>query len=88
MREREFKESRLGIFDNSMIQTKLKPLGLDYIFCRLRTHYCTELFIIVANRQLNAMHLIYKLLHPHFRYTMEFNALAQEFLVSVDAFYK
>ncbi|KAL3718680.1 hypothetical protein ACJRO7_003751 [Eucalyptus globulus] len=36
----------------------------------LRIHCATEPYIIAANRQLSAMHPIYKLLHPHFRYTM------------------
>nr|QPA19686.1 13-lipoxygenase [Taxus x media] len=31
----------------------------------LRTHACTEPYIIAANRQLSAMHPIYRLLHPH-----------------------
>lgn len=48
----------------------------------LRTHCCVEPFIIAANRQLSAMHPIYRLLHPHFRYTMEINTLAREFLVN------
>ncbi|KAH7684336.1 Lipoxygenase plant protein [Dioscorea alata] len=48
----------------------------------LRTHACTETYVIAANRQLSAMHPIYRLLHPHFRYTMEINALAREFLIS------
>ncbi|XP_010928833.1 linoleate 13S-lipoxygenase 2-1, chloroplastic [Elaeis guineensis] len=48
----------------------------------LRTHSCTEPYIIAANRQLGAMHPIYRLLHPHFRYTMEINALAREYLIN------
>ncbi|KAG1364222.1 Linoleate 13S-lipoxygenase 2-1, chloroplastic [Cocos nucifera] len=48
----------------------------------LRTHCCTEPYIIAANRQLSAMHPIYRLLHPHFRYTMEINALAREYLIN------
>ncbi|KAJ0941421.1 putative linoleate 13S-lipoxygenase [Helianthus annuus] len=48
----------------------------------LRTHACTEPYIIATNRQLSAMHPIYRLLHPHFRYTMEINALARESLIN------
>uniref|UniRef100_A0A803KM18 Lipoxygenase n=1 Tax=Chenopodium quinoa TaxID=63459 RepID=A0A803KM18_CHEQI len=48
----------------------------------LRTHCCTEPYIIAANRQLSAMHPIYRLLHPHFRYTMEINALARVALIN------
>ncbi|CAA0384539.1 unnamed protein product [Arabidopsis thaliana] len=48
----------------------------------LRTHACTEPYIIAANRQLSAMHPIYRLLHPHFRYTMEINARARQSLVN------
>ena len=55
---------------------------LSLYFCRLRTHCCTEPYIIAANRQLSAMHPIYRLLHPHFRYTMEINALARESLIN------
>ncbi|KAL5715807.1 linoleate 13S-lipoxygenase [Ranunculus cassubicifolius] len=47
----------------------------------LRTHCCTEPYIIAANRQLSAMHPIYRLLDPHFRYTMEINALARSALI-------
>ncbi|KAJ9555298.1 hypothetical protein OSB04_009912 [Centaurea solstitialis] len=54
---------------------------LGQIF-RLRTHCCTEPYIIACNRQLSAMHPIYRLLHPHFRYTMEINALARESLIN------
>lgn len=49
---------------------------------RLRTHCCTEPYIIATNRQLSAMHPIYRLLHPHLRYTMEINALAREALIN------
>ncbi|KAJ0243064.1 PLAT/LH2 domain-containing protein [Hirschfeldia incana] len=48
----------------------------------LRTHCCMEPYIIAANRQLCAMHPIYRLLHPHFRYTMEINARARQSLVN------
>lgn len=50
----------------------------------LRTHCCTEPYIIAANRQLSALHPIYRLLYPHFRYTMEINALAREALINAD----
>ncbi|KMT10554.1 hypothetical protein BVRB_5g116770 [Beta vulgaris subsp. vulgaris] len=50
----------------------------------LRTHCCTEPYIIAANRQLSEMHPIYRLLHPHFRYTMEINALARQALINAD----
>ncbi|KAI4324282.1 hypothetical protein L6164_023834 [Bauhinia variegata] len=50
----------------------------------LRTHCCTEPYIIATNRHLSAMHPIYRLLHPHFRYTMEINALAREALINAN----
>uniref|UniRef100_A0A2N9HGW0 Lipoxygenase n=1 Tax=Fagus sylvatica TaxID=28930 RepID=A0A2N9HGW0_FAGSY len=48
----------------------------------LRTHCATEPYIIATNRQLSAMHPIYRLLHPHFRYTMDINAFAREILIN------
>ncbi|XP_040991051.1 linoleate 13S-lipoxygenase 2-1, chloroplastic-like isoform X1 [Juglans microcarpa x Juglans regia] len=48
----------------------------------LRTHCCTEPYIIATNRQLSAIHPIHRLLLPHFRYTMEINALAREALIN------
>ncbi|CAL8113518.1 unnamed protein product [Prunus armeniaca] len=48
----------------------------------LRTHCATEPYIIAANRQLSAMHPIYRLLHPHFRYTMKINAFARQSLIN------
>ncbi|KAG8389055.1 hypothetical protein BUALT_Bualt02G0189500 [Buddleja alternifolia] len=50
----------------------------------LRTHCCTEPYVIATNRQLSTMHPIYRLLHPHLRYTMEINALAREALINAD----
>ncbi|CAN6216308.1 unnamed protein product [Urochloa humidicola] len=50
----------------------------------LRTHCCVEPYIIAANRQLSQMHPIYRLLHPHFRFTMEINAMARNLLISAD----
>ncbi|KAJ9158716.1 hypothetical protein P3X46_024276 [Hevea brasiliensis] len=48
----------------------------------LRTHCCVEPYIIAAHRQLSEMHPIFRLLHPHFRYTMEINALARQQLIN------
>ncbi|OIW08665.1 hypothetical protein TanjilG_03341 [Lupinus angustifolius] len=50
----------------------------------LRTHCAAEPYIIATNRQLSAMHPIYRLLHPHFRYTMEINAFAREVLINAN----
>ncbi|KAG8389060.1 hypothetical protein BUALT_Bualt02G0190000 [Buddleja alternifolia] len=50
----------------------------------LRTHCCTEPYIIATSRQLSAMHPIYKLLHPHLRYTMQINALARGILINAN----
>ncbi|XVF04631.1 hypothetical protein REPUB_Repub05bG0101000 [Reevesia pubescens] len=50
----------------------------------LRTHCVTEPYIIATNRQLSVMHPIYRLLHPHFRYTIEINALARESLINAN----
>lgn len=52
------------------------------LFYRLRTHCVTEPYVIATNRQLSVMHPIYRLLHPHFRYTIEINALAREALIN------
>lgn len=50
----------------------------------LRTHACMEPYIISAHRQLSCMHPVFKLLHPHMKYTMEINALARQDLISGD----
>ncbi|XP_065876600.1 lipoxygenase 6, chloroplastic [Euphorbia lathyris] len=48
----------------------------------LNTHAAMEPYIIATHRQLSAMHPIYKLLHPHMRYTLEINALARQSLIN------
>ncbi|XP_042432350.1 probable lipoxygenase 6 [Zingiber officinale] len=50
----------------------------------LRTHATMEPFIIAAHRQLSVMHPVFKLLHPHMRYTLEINALARQNLINAD----
>lgn len=50
--------------------------------CRLYTHAVIEPFVIATNRQLSVLHPIYKLLHPHFRDTMNINALARQILIN------
>uniref|UniRef100_A0A1J3GJI6 Lipoxygenase n=1 Tax=Noccaea caerulescens TaxID=107243 RepID=A0A1J3GJI6_NOCCA len=50
----------------------------------LQTHAVIEPFIIASNRQLSVVHPIYKLLHPHFRDTMNINALARHILINAD----
>ncbi|TKY50042.1 Linoleate 13S-lipoxygenase 2-1 [Spatholobus suberectus] len=50
----------------------------------LRTHCAVEPFIIATHRQLSTMHPIYRLLHPHLRYTMDINSLAREVLISAN----
>ncbi|KAG6632553.1 linoleate 13S-lipoxygenase 2-1, chloroplastic-like [Carya illinoinensis] len=50
----------------------------------LRTHCCTEPYIIATNRQLSVMHPIYRLLDPHFLCTMQINALARSALINAD----
>ncbi|KAF6166900.1 hypothetical protein GIB67_020334 [Kingdonia uniflora] len=48
----------------------------------LRTHACMEPYIISTHRQLSQMHPIYKLLHPHMRYTLEINSIARQSLIN------
>ncbi|XP_062086587.1 probable linoleate 9S-lipoxygenase 5 [Humulus lupulus] len=50
----------------------------------LNTHAVMEPFVIATNRQLSVLHPIYKLLQPHYRDTMNINALARQTLVNVD----
>ncbi|XP_060966833.1 probable linoleate 9S-lipoxygenase 5 isoform X2 [Cannabis sativa] len=48
----------------------------------LNTHAVIEPFVIATNRQLSALHPIHKLLQPHFRDTMNINALARQTLIN------
>ncbi|CDP20620.1 unnamed protein product [Coffea canephora] len=48
----------------------------------LRTHAVIEPIVIATNRQLSVLHPIYKLLHPHFRDTMNINAIARQILTN------
>ncbi|KAL5068732.1 hypothetical protein RYX36_019619 [Vicia faba] len=48
----------------------------------LHTHAVVEPFIIASNRQLSVLHPIHKLLHPHFRDTMNINGLARQILIN------
>lgn len=41
-----------------------------------------EPFIIATNRQLSVLHPIHKLLRPHFRDTMNINAIARQILIN------
>ncbi|KAG6477244.1 hypothetical protein ZIOFF_066496 [Zingiber officinale] len=50
----------------------------------LKTHATMEPFILAAHRQLSTMHPVFKLLHPHMRYTLEINALARQSLINAD----
>lgn len=48
----------------------------------LNTHAVIEPFVIATNRQLSVMHPIHKLLSPHYRDTMNINALARHILIN------
>ena len=50
--------------------------------CRLNTHATIEPFVIATNRQLIVVHPVHKLLKPHFRDTMNINALARQTLIN------
>ncbi|KAA8545127.1 hypothetical protein F0562_019984 [Nyssa sinensis] len=57
--------------------------GYHQLICHwLNTHATMEPFVIATNRQLSVLHPIYKLLHPHFRDTMNINALSRQALLN------
>ncbi|KAL6185458.1 hypothetical protein ACLB2K_041591 [Fragaria x ananassa] len=49
---------------------------------QLNTHAVIEPFVIATNRQLSVLHPVHKLLHPHFRDTMNINAQARQILIN------
>ncbi|CAL0332442.1 unnamed protein product [Lupinus luteus] len=53
----------------------------------LNTHAVVEPFVIATNRNLSVLHPIHKLLHPHYRDTMNINALARQSLINADEDY-
>nr|XP_009418148.1 PREDICTED: probable linoleate 9S-lipoxygenase 5 [Musa acuminata subsp. malaccensis] len=48
----------------------------------LNTHATMEPFVIATNRHLSVLHPIHKLLTPHYRDTMNINALARQILIN------
>ncbi|XP_008777614.1 linoleate 9S-lipoxygenase 6-like [Phoenix dactylifera] len=48
----------------------------------LNTHAIMEPFVLATNRHLSVVHPIYKLLSPHYRDTMNINALARQALIN------
>jgi hypothetical protein len=68
-----------GFVEQQLFDMHVLP---GFVAVRLRTHCCVEPYIIAANRKLSQMHPIYRLLHPHFRYTMEINAFGRVKLIN------
>ncbi|KAL0284887.1 UNVERIFIED_CONTAM: putative linoleate 9S-lipoxygenase 5 [Sesamum calycinum] len=61
--------------------------GYHQLVCHwLTTHAAIEPFIIATHRQLSLLHPIHKLLQPHFRDTMNINALARQTLINAGGF--
>ncbi|XP_057455132.1 seed linoleate 9S-lipoxygenase-like [Lotus japonicus] len=50
----------------------------------LNTHASMEPFVIATNRHLSVLHPIFKLLHPHYRDTININGLARQALINAD----
>lgn len=70
------------MFEWAFRENLLINTGSFHLVCRLRTHAAVEPYVIATNRQLSVIHPIYRLLRPHFRYTMDINALARLILIN------
>uniref|UniRef100_A0A0D9ZC24 Lipoxygenase n=1 Tax=Oryza glumipatula TaxID=40148 RepID=A0A0D9ZC24_9ORYZ len=54
----------------------------------LNTHAVIEPFVIATNRQLSVVHPVHKLLSPHYRDSMNINALARQTLINADGIFE
>ncbi|XP_072992042.1 probable linoleate 9S-lipoxygenase 4 [Typha latifolia] len=54
----------------------------------LNTHAVIEPFVIATNRHLSVTHPVYKLLSPHYRDTMNINALARQTLINAGGIFE
>ncbi|KAG8062207.1 hypothetical protein GUJ93_ZPchr0003g17214 [Zizania palustris] len=54
----------------------------------LNTHAVIEPFVIATNRQLSVVHPVHKLLSPHYRDTMNINALARQTLINAGGIFE
>jgi hypothetical protein len=48
----------------------------------LRCHCCTEPYLIALRRHVSAMHPVFKLMLPHFRFTLDINSKARASLIN------
>jgi hypothetical protein len=56
--------------------------------CRLNTHAVIEPFVMATNRQLSVVHPVHKLLSPHYRDTLNINALARQTLINAGGIFE
>jgi linoleate 9S-lipoxygenase len=54
----------------------------------LNTHAVIEPFAIATNRQLSVVHPVHKLLSPHYRDTLNINALARQTLINAGGIFE